>query len=93
MDAATTEMPAVSGATLGIVNVETEVTFGPVGGVPVAVAVLTIFRAETSAEVVTCVEVQVSTAPAASVLSGQEAASEPETVMWVKAPLPVFVTK
>ena len=77
-----------------------DVTAGPVGGVPVAVAVLVTTPAFTSAWVTVYVAVHVVVAPGASVVTGHEitgAVPVPVNVVSVtetavRSTLPVFVT-
>ena len=73
-----------------------EVTTGPVGGVPVAVALLFTSPASTSACVIVCVPVQVVFWPGASVVTGHTAAASSWasfTTRPVIVTLPVFVTR
>ena len=73
-----------------------EVTDGPVGGVPVAVALLFTTPAFTSACVIVCVPVQVVSSPGASVVTGHTAAASScasFTTMPVIVTLPVLVTR
>ena len=72
-----------------------EVTAGPVGGVPVTVALLFTSPASTSACVIVCVPVHVVLAPGASVVTGHVAAASScasLTVTPVTVTLPVLVT-
>jgi hypothetical protein len=79
-----------------MVTVDVAVMGGPEGGVPVAVPVLVMDRAVTSAAVVVYVAVQISLAPAARVVLGQLMADSPAmgslTETEVRVVLPVFVT-
>ena len=74
-----------------------DVTAGPEGGVPAAVAVLLIVPALTSDWVIVRVAVHVVDAPGARVLDGQVMADSPvsgsETATAVNVTLPVFVTR
>ena len=73
-----------------------DVTAGPVGGVPVAVAVLSATPASASGWVMLCVPVQVVVAPGASVVVAQmAAASSCGSLMTrpVSVTLPVLVTR
>ncbi|MEU8385216.1 hypothetical protein [Streptosporangium sp. NPDC048865] len=70
-----------------------DVTAGPVGGVPDAVAVFTTVPASTSACVVTYILVHVVEAPGASVVTGHvtaEGVPDPENTVFV-TPTPVSV--
>ena len=70
-------------------------TTPPEGPVPVAFAVLVTTAADTSAEVVVVAPVQVSWAPGASELLGQEtdATLLSETAKFVRVVVPLLVTK
>ena len=73
-----------------------DVTTGPVGGEPVAVALLFTSPASTSACVIVCVPVQVVSWPGASVVTGHTAAVSSWasfTTRPVIVTLPVFVTR
>ena len=73
-----------------------EVIAAPVGGVPLAVALLFTVPAFTSAWVIVCVPVQVVLAPGASVVTGQTAAASSSAsliAMPVRVTLPVLVTR
>ncbi len=73
-----------------------DVTAGPVGGVPVAVALLFTVPALISAWVIVCVPVQVVLAPGASVVTGQMAAASRLASLIaipVSVTLPVLVTR
>ena len=80
----------------GIVREDEAVTFGPVGGVPVATPVFLSFPASTSAWVVVYVAVQVSLAATARVDAGQLTADSPGipsvTPTEVSVTLPILVT-
>ena len=73
-----------------------DVTAGPVGGVPVADAVLLTIPAFTSVWAIGRVAVHVVDAPGASVVAAHETAERPGmgslTVIAVRVTLPVFVT-
>ena len=79
------------------VDDDAEVTAGPEGGVPAAVAVLLIVPALTSDWVIVRVAAHVVDAPGASVVDGQVMLDSPvsgsETATAVNVTLPVFVTR
>ena len=102
-DVGSTDFTIVNDATAGMVTTAVsggEVTAGPTGGVPVAVAVFVTAPAFTSAWVTVYVAVHVVCAPGASVVTGHEIAGGVPvpvnvvsvTEIPVRSTLPVLVT-